>query len=355
MRYLIYGGPGIGDFILALPLAAALKRHNPNCYIKMITTSSKNRIMISKRLLSLQEFIDDVDYYSVNEVCHSLKFLLNNGVKQFDYGFVIQYTANENTSVIPSKIVRVASKKTCGMRVPVKKAIKYDTYIEHVDGLRIASYPIKMLAAIGVNNEAVVDCLLNKNAILSYMPKIVYKQSQKNIILCVGTANNSYKVNGRILSANSKKWPYEYWINIANQLDSENYNVFLLGGDSEKKEIEVYLNSLSPTVHNLLGVCSIEESLAILCIADLVIGADTGLMHCAGALGKTSLTLFGCTDYKEYLPLGKHSEYLTMHENCSPCFGTAQSVLCKHHNCMLNMKPNMVLAKIKNIVENSNE
>lgn len=351
MRYLIYGGPGIGDFILALPLAAALKRHNPNCYIKMITTSSKNRIMISKRLLSLQEFVDDIDYYSVNEVCHSLKFLLNNGVKQFDYGFVIQYTANENTSVIPSKIVRIASKKTCGMRVPVKKAIKYDTYIEHVDGLRIASYPIKMLAAIGVKDEVVVDYLLNKNAILSYMPKIVYKQSQKNIILCVGTANISYKVNETIISSDSKNWPYEYWIQVANQLAKENYNVFLLGGNKEKEECEAYFTTLSPSIHNLLGVCSIEESLAILCIANIVVGADTGLMHCAGALGKPSLTLFGCTDYNEYLPFGKYSEYLSIHEHCSPCFGTAQSVLCKHHNCMFNMKPDVVLAKIKSIVD----
>lgn len=350
MKYFIYGGPGIGDFILALPIAATLKHHDPCCYIKMVTTSNKERIKISRRLLALQKYIDEIDYYSVKEIGHSLKFLKKNGFKKYDYGFVIQYTANENTSPIPSIIVRMASKKTCGMRVPVKKAIKYDTYIEHVDGLRIASYPIKMLAAIGVKDEVGIDCLLNKDIILRYMPKIKYDQSLRNVILCVGTANVSFVVNGNNISASSKNWPYEYWIQVANQLDKEGYNVFLLGGSKEKSECQVYFKLLSPTIHNLLGNCSIEESLAILCIADIVVGADTGLMHCAGALGRPSLTLFGCTDFKEYLPLGTKSEYLTISETCSPCFGTAHSVLCSHHNCMVNMKPDLVLSKIKSII-----
>ncbi len=69
-------------------------------------------------------------------------------------------------------------------------------------------------------------------------------------------------------------------------------------------------------------------------ILRLVVGADTGLMHCAGALGKPSLTLFGCTDPKEYLPFGKNSKYICANAECSPCFGTLNSVRCEHKKCM---------------------
>ena len=85
--------------------------------------------------------------------------------------------------------------------------------------------------------------------------------------------------------------------------------------------------------------------------SEIIIGADTGLMHCAGALDKPSLTLFGCTDYREYLPFGNKSYYLSSGRKCSPCFGTEISYTCENKECMEEITVQMVLDKAIEILK----
>jgi len=60
--------------------------------------------------------------------------------------------------------------------------------------------------------------------------------------------------------------------------------------------------------------------------------------------------LFGCTDPNEYLPFGEKSEFLKSVVNCSPCFGTMQSVRCEHKKCMSLITVEEVYGKIKKIM-----
>lgn len=356
MRYLIYCGPGIGDFIITLPMAAAIKEKDPNGYIRMITTSDHNRIQLSKKLARFQRFVDDIDYYSHKEKIQSLKMLLRNGYKRFNYGFVIQYTANSNTSSMPSKIVRLASKITCGMKVPMRKDIKYNFYINYVPGTKITSYPLLLLETIGIEIKKQSESLLDQKKISRYLPPLTIDKNARIITLCVGTAKVSYKVNGIIRENNSKNWPYEYWVKLANCLTQQDYTVILLGGKKEKEEFEPYCNKLSSNrIINCLGVFTIEQSLSILQISNIVVGADTGMMHCSGALLKLNLTIFGCTDYHEYVPMGEKSFFINTNEKCSPCFGTELSVLCNSHKCMYNITPDIVIKKINYILEDNDK
>lgn len=352
MRYLIYCGPGIGDFIIALPMAAAIKKYDQNSYIKMITTSSKSRIKLSKSLLNLQNYVDEIDYYSNSEKLHSFCFLLHNGYKKYDYGFVIQYTANKNTSVLPSKIIRIASKMTCGMKVPTQSEIKYDYYIDYIPGTKISDYPMLMLDKVGVKYKNKCIPLLNEAKISCYLPPLNINKQNKTISLCLGTANVSFKINGQIVQGNPKNWPYKYWIELAKTLASQNYNVLLLGGLKEKNELGEYINELKvDNIYNYVGDCTIEQSLALIQVSDLVVGADTGMMHCSGALLKPSITLFGCTDHHEYLPFGERSYHITVNEKCSPCFGTKEAVLCRMHQCMEKLSPEKVMEKINTVLK----
>ena len=84
-------------------------------------------------------------------------------------------------------------------------------------------------------------------------------------------------------------------------------------------------------------------------MSTIVVGADTGLMHCAGALGKSSLTLFGSTNPKEYLPFGKKSHYIYLNLECAPCFGTLNSVMCEQNKCMRLISVDVVYNKVINL------
>ena len=133
---------------------------------------------------------------------------------------------------------------------------------------------------------------------------------------------------------------------------SSHFNVILLGGPKEKQELQKKGIVFSQeNINNLVGKYAIKQSIAALCLADIVVGADTGLMHCAGALDKPTITLFGCTDYKEYLPYGRKSEYIASSVDCSPCFGSIKAVTCEDKKCMRAITVDMVEKNIQEAIQ----
>lgn len=351
-KYLIFCGPGIGDFIIILPMVKSLKMYDPDSYIKIITTSSVSRIAITNNLCKLQHYIDDVDYYSMHEIAHTAKFMLKLGRKRFDYGFIMQYTDNEQTSLIPSKIVNFASKESVGIYSKVRKEIKYDVTVARASSFRVADYPGKMLKALNIPFTDDFSDLIDKKVLTKFTPAIYFDSNRKNIALSVGTANVSMRVNGTMLTKDSKHWFYESWIELANHLISQGYNVFLMGGPKEAKDLkEKNIELKGENIYNFTGKFSIIESIAVLNLCELVVGADTGLMHCAGALDKPSLTLFGCTDYHEYLPFGSNCQFITASVDCSPCFGTSKAVTCTDKKCMRAITVDVVMDRIHKLLK----
>ena len=351
MKYLIYCGPGIGDWILILPMARAIHKNDPSAEILAIMTSDRYRILLIKSMMELQCDINEVDYYSISEKVHSVKFLLKLGFRRYDYGFVLQYTDNTDTSKWPFRIVNYASKKTCGIRLMNRPDVKYDIMISRRKHYKIADYPILMLESIGITGQNILhdDKLLKKDKLEEEFESIHLNTSNPIISLVIGTAPVSGKINGKYVSNSVKNWSYENWHELTKLFNKKGYQIALLGGKKEKEEFAFSLKD-TKDIWNLVGKCTIMQSVSVLCKSKLVIGADTGLMHCAGALNVPSLTLFGCTDPIEYLPFGEQSYFISSNEYCSPCFGTKRSLECRSYTCMKNITVSSVYAKALDII-----
>lgn len=346
MKFLLSEAHGIGDCILILPVAKAIKNADPEAEVVVFTSSNKKKIKINEGIMSLQHYVDRIEYYSATEKWQSLKFLLKNIMKRYDYGIVIQDYDTPQTSSIPSKIVRLCAKQTCGVKITKNDAIKYDMYIDREEGVKRDEYFFRALRKLGLKIEPDEDNLLDDKLVKDNLPDVQLNENQKTIAIILGTAPVSRKTEQGILSNNSKEWPYEYWKDLVDRL-SKHYNIILLGGPKESKELQNKQISFShKNIINLVGKYNIKQSIAALSLADIVIGADTGLMHCAGALDKPTITLFGCTDYKEYLPFGRKSEYIASAVDCSPCFGDLKAVTCKDKKCMRAITVDMVEKKI---------
>lgn len=351
MKYILSEAHGIGDCILILPVAKAIKAYDNDAYIKVITRSDKKKICINKSIMSLQSYVDDIEYYSSEEKLHSLWFLLKNIFKRFDIGVSIQDFDAPSTSSYPSKILRLCANRTCGTRITKNSSIKYDEYIERVEGVKRDQFFRQAFAKLGINLPNVDDNLLDEKKIANIAPTLdlVY---QKTVAIIMGTAPVSFKAGNETLINDAKNWSYENWKELTELLSKKKYNVILLGGPKEKRDIEAVGGvPEAASIYNFIGKSSIDKSIALLTYADIVVGADTGMMHCAGALNKPSLTLFGCTDPNEYLPFGSKSEYLSANTECSPCFGSIAAVKCKKKECMNQITVNMVWEKIQQIIK----
>lgn len=148
----------------------------------------------------------------------------------------------------------------------------------------------------------------------------------------------------------TKRWAPERFAELAAALHRDGATVVLFGGPSER--------GTSARIRALAGVPlrdstgnSIEEAVALLARCDLVVGGDTGLVHCARALGRPALLLFGPTSPARHTFTGSERA-LTLGLDCQPCHdhGPRRCPL-GHHHCLVLLEPAAVLAAARALLD----
>lgn len=138
----------------------------------------------------------------------------------------------------------------------------------------------------------------------------------------------------------TKTWNSDNYITLANMIKAENKNVkiVVLGSHQDYGKIK------SSNIIDLCGKTDIEQLAGILSICEFAIGADTGAMHLANAIGIKNAFIFGGSDIKETAPYGNNSKIISLNLSCSPCRGK-----CKFdkENCLQDIKPNKVFESVK--------
>jgi heptosyltransferase-2 len=142
----------------------------------------------------------------------------------------------------------------------------------------------------------------------------------------------------------TKRWGEAKYAELARRLHARGARVLLLGGPGEREASARIAAASGVEVRDTTGN-SIPEALALLARCDLVVGGDTGLVHCARALGRPAVLVFGPTDP------GRHVFEATARPvriplECSPCHdhGPERCPL-KHHRCMVDLDVNAVEAE----------
>lgn len=120
----------------------------------------------------------------------------------------------------------------------------------------------------------------------------------------------------------TKIWPVDKWIALSRLLlEKTKGPLLLLGAASELEMNAAIALALGDRVLNLTGNTQITELLAIFQMTDIVIGADTGPLHLAAALGKPRvLSVFGSTPPERNGPYGTQCSTVSLKLDCQPCF-----------------------------------
>ncbi len=112
----------------------------------------------------------------------------------------------------------------------------------------------------------------------------------------------------------TKRWEPRRWVELLRRLGG---TPVLLGGPAERGLAAEIADGLGGAARDTTGN-AIEEAIALLSRCDLVLGGDTGLVHCARALGRPTLLLFGPTDPGRHL-LTPGERALSLGLECQPC------------------------------------
>lgn len=141
-----------------------------------------------------------------------------------------------------------------------------------------------------------------------------------------------------------KRWPIEHWKKLIEILPDFHFAV--LGGKEDLFCQE--LVDVNPTrVWNLAGKLSLIESCKLVSIANLVISADTGLLHVADVIGTKGLSLMGPTAFG--FTKSTLIKTLQLDLPCRPCSKDGRGKCSQdiYQKCMVNITPSMVANEVQ--------
>lgn len=90
-----------------------------------------------------------------------------------------------------------------------------------------------------------------------------------------------------------KQLPVERLAEVGIDLRSRGRTLACLGGAEESVDAKTFAAIVGSGVVDLVGKCTIRETLGCLAELEQMIGSDTGLMHAAAAVGCPTVTVFG--------------------------------------------------------------
>lgn len=145
----------------------------------------------------------------------------------------------------------------------------------------------------------------------------------------------------------SKRWPTEYYAEVANEKLSEGWQVWLFGSAKDKTVTDRIDVLTDHRCVNLAGRTQLNEAVDLLSVATMVVTNDSGLMHIAAALGRPLVVMYGSTSPDFTPPLSDKVKILSLKLDCSPCF--KRDCPFKHSRCMQDLKPNLVFGAMDSL------
>lgn len=137
----------------------------------------------------------------------------------------------------------------------------------------------------------------------------------------------------------AKRWPIEHWRELIGRFLEDGWRVAIVGGATEL-EGGVSLDP-HPSLIDWTATLTPSETTALLELADLFIGSDSGPAHLAAAAGVVSVILFSGTNRaSQWRPWSRKSLVLRRPTPCGPCHQKNCPVF--NHPCMSFISPDRV-------------
>lgn len=156
-------------------------------------------------------------------------------------------------------------------------------------------------------------------------------------------------------TVNERRWGSKKFGEVAKILSERGFKVLVLGSKKELEDAEE-ICSYSSEVINLAGKTSLPQIASILKRCNLLICADTGLLHIAYAVGTPTVSLFGSGIEKKWAPKGKKHIIINKHLECSPCTRFGYTPKCKKGLlCLSLITVNDVIKAVEELLTKINE
>ncbi len=154
----------------------------------------------------------------------------------------------------------------------------------------------------------------------------------------------------------ARRWSAEGFARVADALaERHNARIVLVGTPADG--VSQVASLMRSKAVNLEGKTTLGQLAAVLKRCDLFIGADSGVMHLAAAVGTPLVAIFGPSNHRAWGPWPRDGRHIVLRADlpCSPCsyvgYRVGQREGCQAMTCMKAITPEMVLAAAERLLQ----
>jgi lipopolysaccharide heptosyltransferase II len=321
-RFLVVRTDRLGDLILSLPVAAALKQAYPGCLIGFLVSSGTAPLLAGHPDIDLLLVDDAADTY--RGLAGWMRLVRQIRAGQFDTAVLLHPTLRLALALAAAGIpVRVGTAYrlysflfTIRVRVHRKGVARHELDLNFDLLSPLAPRPVEVAFNIPVDAEA-------RAKVRQLVGPLRTRPGQKVVVVHPGSGGSA------------RDWPVACFARLVDKLAQELQAAVVVTGSAHESSL---VNQLCQLCHTkpfrLDGGTTLKELAALLAEADLLVSNSTGPLHLAVAVGTEVIGLYcpirGCAP-ERWGPYGRPDSVLTPGvESCDRCTGTR----CPHWDCM---------------------
>ena len=331
MKILVVGPSWVGDSVMAQTLYKRIKKELP---------SSQIDVMSPHWSLSLLERMPEVCKKIVSPFSHGEtklfeRYKLGQGLKKENYDRAIILTNSLKSSLIPY-FARI------GVRTGWLGEFRYGLINDIRSSKKLKkSLMIEKFAALSLYEE-------NYSIENLTFPELeINFANQRNLLeeFSIDYSKNTMAICPGAEFGPSKRWPAEYYAEIAKFYVNEGWNVLCIGSKNDE-DIGMGIGSLNnlrsnESFINLIGKTSLLDAIDILAFTEKVVTNDSGLMHIAAAVKTPLVALYGPSSPEYTPPLISKKKILRKTQGYEKVrYGSNEK---GYHQSLLDIKPEEVL------------
>ena len=333
---------GLGDTVCSLALLKGVRYLFPNAKLTVLCKMNAGRDIIESSHILVDEIIVIDIYKSIINTLKTIDYLRK---QKFDLGISAAITPVKKSQLF-MKLCGV--KQHIGFQASGTNKFDYDIHFVEANvrtlGLEVSD-ELRPQLYVDTDSDKSID---------HYFDGL--DQSRPIIALCIGNADpsltNRWLRTGRVFP---RAWGITRMHNLLELLVKDGNQIVLIGGPQEIPLLEELTEFLKlPQVINLVGKCSIKQSIAAIKRCTCSIGIDTGMQHIAGALSVPTISIFGPTNPKNHGAFSSCSYFVEHDVDCKYCYGTENYIHCKHRRCLTEITPQQVMDTVYQVLDYEN-
>ncbi len=328
MNILLVRPDGIGDEILCLPVATALRRSFPGLRIVFLSSAQAAPVLMHH---------PDVDSIVSLTGLETFSELVGLFGRRYDAAVFLK----------PFKRLMLAA---FAARVPLRVATGYRWYSflanrrvyqhRHDFSKHETEYNVGLLCGLGLAPEPVT------------VPKLVVTKDEHDWACRWLAELPEPRVIVHPGGLSARRWQGAHYWELARRLAKDGFGVILSGTAAEQRQFSLEAEQArcpEQGVMDLMGQLTVRELMAVIGASQVVVSGATGPAHIAAALGIATVSLFDPRRNNlpvRWRPLGRGLVLRPDVPTCEKCVYQA----CPYWDCLDRISPEQVVKKVQEAV-----